>query len=207
MIFNDVFSFFFSLIVQPLYLWEQWGLQNILIEKKDIKIAFVNTVGKIHVVRQRLRQILRLISANDAWIKRKYIKNKFIYLSFHLHANCRIFSLSLLISSRFFCSLYFLLISWISFCVLSMSNLYSLVFAWYMLICAASSFSLLVLVVRPLWRIDSFSATYRPGCFFIISRISSTCLFFWWIRTYFSTTCSVLKMSRFWRVLIFYFIS
>ena len=102
--------------------------------------------------------------------KQKYIKNKLIYSSFHrqFHANCKIFSLSLLISSRFFCSLYFLLISWISFNVLSMSNLYSLVFAWYMLICAANSFSLLVLVVRPLWRIDSFSATYRPGCFFMI---------------------------------------
>ncbi len=115
--------------------------------------------------------------------------------------------MSLLISSLFFCSLYFLLISWISFWVLSMSNLYSFVFAWYMFICAANSFSLLVFVVSPLCNIDSFYATYRPGCFFIIYRISSTCLFFWWISTSFSTTCSVLKISLFWSVFIFYFIS
>lgn len=80
-------------------------------------------------------------------------------------------------------------------------------FAWYMLIWAASYFIFLVLIFRERWRVDSFSAVSRPGCLFMISRIYSICFCFWWTRTSFSTTCSVLKMSLFCRVLIFSFIS
>ena len=80
-------------------------------------------------------------------------------------------------------------------------------FAWYMLIWAASSFIFFVLVLRALWRAESFSAVYNPGWRFMISLISSICFCFWWTRTYFSTTCSVLKINLFWRVFIFSFIS
>lgn len=80
-------------------------------------------------------------------------------------------------------------------------------FAWYMFIWAASSFIFLVLVLRDRCRAESFSAVSSPGCLFMIYRIYWICFCFWWTKTSFSTTCSVLNMSLFWRVLIFSFIS
>lgn len=80
-------------------------------------------------------------------------------------------------------------------------------FAWYILISPANYFIFLVRESKFFWRIDNFYATSKPGWRFIISLIYSICFSFWCTKTYFSTTCSVLYISLFWRVFIFYFIS
>lgn len=117
--------------------------------------------------------------------------------------SCYLFSFLLLVIFSFYFLNLFLCLLYVVFELVWLYFYIFFTFAWYMFIWAANYFIFFVFMFRALCRADSFSAVSNPGCLFIIYLISSICFCFWWTNTYFSTTCSVLKINLFWRVFIF----